>query len=291
MPNLKHAMVSSHAYAFVAPEDWDRRRQQTRSNYVRLNGVAPPPERPEALAETLAGNLERHKSVREGFEALRRTVRTIRPDVIVLVGDDQDENFTDPLRPQFAVFTGTKVTVATGGVPVTYRSDTDLARAILQASIDADIDMAWVEAFDGDTLRDHAHVEPLQYLDPAGEIPVVLVFNNAIHHPGPSPSRCYRVGEVIRHAIEPYAPDKNVVLYSSGGFSHFTAGYPWAHYRGPAHARVDQRRLRPEGRRLPQIRQAFLSGLAHLRRPAGQRPGRATADDHAGRSSRRRRGP
>ncbi|MGS2619722.1 DODA-type extradiol aromatic ring-opening family dioxygenase [Micromonospora sp. LZ34] len=233
MPNLRHAMVSSHAYAFLSPEQWDRRREVTRSNYEKLNGVPAPAERPEALAETLEANQERHEAISRAFEMLRETVRTDRPDVIVLVGDDQDENFTDPLRPQFAIYTGAQFAVRSGDREVTYRSDVQLARSILQRCVDADIDMAWVEAFADGRLRDHAHCEPLEFLDPDGEIPVVLVFLNSIHHPGPHPSRCYRVGEVLRQAIENYAPNRNVVLYSSGGFSHFTAGYPWKHYEGP----------------------------------------------------------
>lgn len=234
MSNLTKAMVSSHAYAFLTPDDWDRRRQATRRNYERLNGVPAPDEQPEALAETLAGNLVRHAPIKAGFEALRESVRADRPDVLVLVGDDQDENFTDPLRPQFAVYTGAEFTITgESGDPVTYRSDQELSRRILETCVAADVDMAWTEGFADGRLRDHAHYEPLRYLDPEGETTVVLVFLNSIHHPGPNPSRCYRVGQLIREAIESYAPDRKVMLYSSGGFSHFTAGYPWKHYEGP----------------------------------------------------------
>jgi len=84
-----------------------------------------------------------------------------------------------------------------------------------------------------DRLLDHAHHEPLRFIDPQGGIPVVPVFLNSIHHPGPTPRRCYDLGRALRVAIETYAPGKRILVYSSGGFSHFTAGYPWRHYHGP----------------------------------------------------------
>ena len=49
----------------------------------------------------------------------------------------------------------------------------------------------------------------------------------------PSPRRCYAYGETIRRAVESYPGVERVAVYASGGMSHFTAGYPWAHYEGP----------------------------------------------------------
>lgn len=233
MPNMMAGVVSSHAYAFLSPAQWDARRTLTRDNYQRLQDKPPPPESPEFQAETLTDNLSRHKAIRDGFQAIRDLVQNERPDVIVLIGDDQNENFTDLLRPQFALFTGAHFTIGAGQSAVGYQVDNELAHWMLLTTVEAGFDMAWTERLPEDRLLDHAHHEPLRFIDPQGGIPVVPVFLNSIHHPGPTPRRCYDLGRALRVAIETYAPGKRILVYSSGGFSHFTAGYPWRHYHGP----------------------------------------------------------
>src|SRR5581483_1679119 len=78
------------------------------------------------------------------------------------------------------------------------------------------------------------HAEVLSFLDPEGRLPVVLLFVNAIHVPGPTPRRCYQLGQALRQVIEALPDDKRVALYASGGLSHYTAGFPWPHYSGEA---------------------------------------------------------
>ncbi len=67
---------------------------------------------------------------------------------------------------------------------------------------------------------------------PEAEIPVVLIFVNAIHVPAPSLARCYGLGRAIKEIVESRPADERVAIYASGGLSHFTAGYPWKHYKG-----------------------------------------------------------
>jgi hypothetical protein len=56
---------------------------------------------------------------------------------------------------------------------------------------------------------------------------------NAIHVPAPSPSRCYELGDAVRTCLEDLPGSDRLVLYASGGLSHFSAGYPYAEYGGP----------------------------------------------------------
>ena len=42
MGKLIAAMASSHAYTFLEPKFWDKRREHTRANYKRRFGVEPP---------------------------------------------------------------------------------------------------------------------------------------------------------------------------------------------------------------------------------------------------------
>ena len=59
------------------------------------------------------------------------------------------------------------------------------------------------------------------------------IFINAIHVPAPTPARCYQFGQTLKEVIDLLPAGKRVMVYASGGLSHFSAGYPWGHYKGP----------------------------------------------------------
>jgi aromatic ring-opening dioxygenase LigB subunit len=61
----------------------------------------------------------------------------------------------------------------------------------------------------------------------------VLIFLNAIHHPAITPRRCFALGTLLRQVIVERPAAERAMICASGGLSHFTAGYPWTHYRGP----------------------------------------------------------
>jgi len=228
------AMASSHAFAFIEPELWDQRRQRTRNNYKRRYGVEPA-EQPQVLEETLEDNQRRYEGIRDGLNYLRQRLDALRLDALIVVGDDQDENFREDNLPQFAIYIGNEVVAADrdGTRGARHPCDAELSRRILERSVEAGIDLAYSKSFPGDALISHAHREPLAYLGVGNRIPIVPVFINAIHVPGPPPARCYRFGQILRDAVEAIPDGKRIALYASGGLSHFTASYPWPFYKGP----------------------------------------------------------
>jgi hypothetical protein len=232
MSQIAAALASSHAMAFYGPEAWDERRAIVRARYTRQYGVEPP-EQPEIDGETFEGNQARYARIRDGFELLRRQMEALRPDTIVLIGDDQGENYREDNLPQFAIYIGDELVAGRGGSGRRYRCDTALARAILMEGVEAGFDLASSKRFPDDALISHAHVQVMDFLDPEASIPVVPIFINAIHVPAPTPRRCLELGQLLRTIIEAQPDDKRVVLYASGGLSHFTSGYPWPHYEGP----------------------------------------------------------
>jgi hypothetical protein len=241
MGEIVAAMLSSHAYAFVDPGEWDARRAtRTRRNYAAKYGTAPP-ERPEVERETLDDNRRRYAPLRAGFDELRTRLAEIGADTVVLIGNDQDENFTPQAYPQFAVYAGEDFVVksrtsgsgATGLAPVRYRSSPAVAYTILETALEFGYDPAMIARFGDDALESHAHREPLQHFDPDARQRVVPVFVNAIHNPAPAPQRCYGFGRMLRAALERSPDAGRVVLFASGGLSHFPADYPWHDYGGP----------------------------------------------------------
>jgi hypothetical protein len=234
MAKIVAGMASSHAFTFINPELWDQRRQMTRNRYKQRYGVEPP-EQPQVLEETLEANQVRYKRIRDGLNALRQRIHALHADVLIMIGDDQDENYTEDNLPQFAIYLGKEMVAAdrNGNRGARYRCDAELSRAILSHCVDAGVDVAYSARFPKDELISHAHREPLDFLGIADRMPVIPVFINAVHVPAPTPSRCYQFGQILRQAIQSVNDRKRVVLYASGGLSHFTAGFPWSFYKGP----------------------------------------------------------
>ncbi|MGH7854878.1 MAG: hypothetical protein ACREP3_15630 [Candidatus Binatia bacterium] len=79
MGELIAAMASSHAYTFLEPKVWDKRREHARANYKRRFGVEPP-DQPQVAEETLEANEARYKNIRGGLNFLRDKIDGLRPD-------------------------------------------------------------------------------------------------------------------------------------------------------------------------------------------------------------------
>jgi len=245
MSRIIAGMGSSHALALMPFDEWENRRQITRKNYEHRYGAVPP-ERPEIAGETVESNRERYARLQGMLQHLRQRIVELQPDTIVLIGDDQDENFREDNLPQLAIYTGAEAQIGAahpngpripGAVAetMTYPCDAALARFILEQAVEAGFDLASSTRLRDNRLWSHAHVQVLSYMGLlANPVPIVPIFVNAIHVPAPTAARCYAFGESLRRAIEAEPSDKRVLVYASGGLSHYTAGFPWPNYHGPA---------------------------------------------------------
>ena len=239
MSEIIAGLASSHAFALVDPTTWDERRERNRQMYAKRYGVEPA-RQPKVAEETLEVRKARYKNVKDGLDFFQGWLKENKPDALILVGDDQNENFHADNMPQISIYLGDSVRAFDprldrgDAVPPQYPCHAELAHKLLVGLIDRDFDVAFSKAFPQDKLLSHAHAPILRLLDPDASIPVVLVFVNAIHIPGISPSRCYRLGQAIGEIVtKDGSPAERVAIYASGGLSHFTGGYPWPDYTGP----------------------------------------------------------
>lgn len=240
MGQLTLGMASSHAFTLMDPSTWDTFRLQNRRSYERRYGQLPVEHAAEIAEETDAIVRARYERIDGALTRLRSTLERERPDAIIIVADDQDENFTTTI-PQFGVYLGKDFRTDASDSAARVLGHPALANAILESCVRGDIDLAAIHAFPDDHLRAHAIGPVLRVIDPSAVIPVVPLFVNAIHEPAPSPARCFHVGEMIRSAVEACAGIGSVCIYASGGLSHFTAGYPWRRYRGDmTHGAIDE---------------------------------------------------
>ena len=233
MPVTLAGMGSSHAYTFSDPSQWEMRRKRTRARYASKYGEAPA-EVAAIADETYEANAERFKVITGGLARLKAEFEAYRPDVLLLIGDDQDEHYTE-ITPQFVIFTGEQfISVDRDSdkpLRKEYHGHPALAQHLYAASLDAGFDPVASRAFASGELISHAHAQIISYLDP--QVAVVPIFVNAIHVPAPSPARCYAFGEALRKALESFPGNLRVAVYASGGLSHFSAGFPYPAYKGP----------------------------------------------------------
>ena len=227
------AFATSHAYTFQEPETWDQRRERSKANVARKAG-RPAVDTAEARHETLDDNHARYANIRTGHQQIRERLARARADAVLLIGDDQAENFTEDNMPQLLVYTGGDYLADDWDRKrsATLSNHPEIAHQLVAGSLDEGFDVAWASTFRDGKLVSHAHTEPALYLMQESGVSVVPLFVNAVHPPAPSPARCYAFGEALRRVIDRDLRDKRLVLCASGGLSHFSPSHPWAHHVG-----------------------------------------------------------
>lgn len=226
MSPLVAAGASSHAFALEDPAGWTERRARNARRYEQRFGRPPAEsakvEPPDELAER-AGN------IRDALAEVTGRLARERPDVLILVGDDQDECFPDGNYPQLAMYLGGDFTarrVDRTAEPVKRRADPEFAALVYRDLVQHDLDLMAVHSLPERHLEAHAFGPLLDVIDPDARMAVVPLFVNAVHPPAPAPARCYAVGQLVRDAVARTGQDKRVAVFGSGGLSHYPASYP-----------------------------------------------------------------
>ena len=142
-----------------------------------------------------------------------------QPDALILVGIDHVETFFPSSVPAFAIVTGATATAEFAGHEYNVPIHEELATALLNGLIEADIDVAYTH----EALLGHAFATPLEYVHAGRVIPIIPLFVNVYLPPLPSTRRCLALGQAIAKVIE--SRPERVAILASGGMSH----YPGTH--------------------------------------------------------------
>jgi aromatic ring-opening dioxygenase LigB subunit len=165
-------------------------------------------------------------------------LKAAKPDVVVVFGDDQQEQFHDDNMPMFAIYHGK-------GLPVVkhnnlrpaawkdaeekgwaetapeYEAASDLADHLIRALTDAEFDITRCNKLRAEIGVGHAFSFLYRRVLPGSTVPMVPVMVNTYYPPNqPTPKRCYAFGQAVRKAIESWDSHKRVALLASGGLSH-----------------------------------------------------------------------
>jgi len=187
---------------------------------------------------------ERHAACRQAIGKLADIFAEVKPDIAVIVGNDQMEMFKEPLIPAMSVYRGETIPNAyptedeiakmppgipiaiTGHIPphgATYQGLPALATHLIEQAITDQFDVASIGS-----LPDNYHHIPHAFgfvfrnIMSDKAVPTVPVVLNTFYPPNqPTVSRCYAFGKSLLRAIESWKSDARVALIASGGLTHF----------------------------------------------------------------------
>lgn len=163
------------------------------------------------------------KPLFDGYEPAREWIRKHKPDVAIIIYNDHGSALTLDLIPTFGIGVADEFVPADEGwgprqVPVV-KGHSALAWHLAETLIINEFDMCVMNKLD----VDHGLTVPLNIMCgqvdewPFAVIPIPV---NVVMFPVPTGDRCWRMGEVIRKAVEAFPEDLNVVIFGTGGMSH-----------------------------------------------------------------------
>lgn len=233
MAQVVSVICSSHTPGFmVPPERWNAihgGRMMQRS--------APPSDelRANLEAETPEVTKQHHAACIAALRRLRDFFQAAKPDLVVMFGDDQRENFHDTNMPPFCVYTGN----STFGYPwkllktvfheepgprFDVTCNPDVATNLVGAAAEKGFDLSWSrELPDKEWGLPHSMIRMVEKLEI--RVPMIPVHINAFEEPTATPRRCFQLGQMMNDVLNEILPrETRVAVIGSGGLSHEAAG-------------------------------------------------------------------
>jgi len=149
------------------------------------------------------------------FSTLRADLERAKPDVLIVVANDQFVNFFWNNIPTFFVTIADRVQGQFTRHRFDYQNHKELGKAILRAGMEKGIDFSYGEHVE----LQHTQTVPLYFLLPQPTMPILPIYVNTWVDPAPSPRRCFQVGELIREVAN--NAKERVAILATGGLSHF----------------------------------------------------------------------
>lgn len=187
----------------------------------------------------------RHARAAEAaLDRLEARLVEARPDVVLVIGDDQDELFGFDNMPAFSVFIGEEVVMKEMPLPHPRLTWTDkafwagygmdlphrfpgapaLGRDLVNGLIRLGVDVAVSNSVPDPARRafGHAYGFVYQRLMKRLRVPMLPLLLNTYFPPNnPTSARCFQIGSAIAQAIAASPIDARVAIVASGGLSHF----------------------------------------------------------------------
>ncbi len=239
MAEIVLGIAASHGSSTFAPSStWDfyAARDKRKPYYDEMLAKAGPDMAKEASPEKME---EKFQAGQRAQAQLDEIVSRTSPDVIVVFGDDQHEQFHEDNMPMFAVYRGSSMArgerrrqrdewkAKAGGAPPpsgvdrTFEGAPELAEHLIARLVEAGIDLACSNALKPEIGLGHAFTHVAENMPSIGERAMLPFMVNTYYPPNQPTARCaYALGQAVRAAIEDWDSDRRVAVMASGGLSH-----------------------------------------------------------------------
>jgi aromatic ring-opening dioxygenase catalytic subunit (LigB family) len=209
-------------------------------SYPQLLQEVGPKYEAQVTAEILNDKSQRCAAA---LDRLAQELEQARPDVVVVVGDDQRELFDANNQPMLAVYHGDEVVtndkfnhdeppewiqqMGKGYLMDDihrFAAAPELAMQVIEGLLEHDIDVATVAAIADPSKAGfgHAYGFIVQRLMRARRVPVLPVMLNTYYPPNvPTARRTYAMGRALGAALAACPSEARVAVVASGGLSHF----------------------------------------------------------------------
>jgi 3-O-methylgallate 3,4-dioxygenase len=231
-------------YIHHADRDRDRGWQLDKDgnpcSYEELVARADAHVRNEIRPETLGRRID---ACCDNIARLAEILRATPLDALIVIGDDQKEQYHEDNMPALLVYWGE--TIRNGVLPLPpsapahwrrarqqfheidaprdYPVAAALGRHLIESLIDREFDVAHSRKLSSEIGEGHAFGFVHRRLMDEHIVPMVPIVLNTYYPPNqPRPRRCYALGRAIREAVEGWNGDARVGIVASGGLSHFT---------------------------------------------------------------------
>ena len=221
MAHLVGCVAMSHApQLMLDPDHWHLLQDRKAENL---------PNKPELENETLEKKWTKWRACQSAIDQLREKLETLRPDILIIVGDDQHENLIDDNMPPFTIFMGNEAEASVSlrylkqlrsANRTKYNIDAKLGEALVTGLMDRGFDPSYSKTTRYDGGLGHAFARVLKFLKPKADGRVIPVMVNTYYPPAPSAKRCLQFGEALASIISQYPSQDRVVIAASGGLSH-----------------------------------------------------------------------
>lgn len=242
MAELVGGVACSHSPQLAIPADGWRKHGDLEQPRLASLGLPPTTRGPVDLEQELdVGRIsERYEACQTALEASAEALKAMKPDILLVVGDDQKELFLEDVMPAVTIFWGDQLFDRPPGMDAypstmevaypyyhseseeSYETDGALGLHLVKELIANDFDVAQSSVQPAGRSLGHAFTFIYRrLLENEPRLPLVPVFLNTYYPPNqPTPRRCIALGRALRDAIASMPGDQRVALVASGGLSH-----------------------------------------------------------------------
>lgn len=198
---------------------------------------------------TLEERTSRHAICQQGVAKLAEIWAQEKPDVAVILGNDQRELVLDSMQPMFTVYYGDtfwqkpldadRTARLSVGIketewayrphePVVWPGLPELANLAFEMAEDAGFDFASSKSWPD--MGNHHHIGTphafswiIRRVMNDNPVPILPIITNTFFPPNqPTARRCYEMGRFFAKVIKAWKRDVKVAVFGSGGLTHFT---------------------------------------------------------------------